>query len=259
MKHKLFLSLVVLGTSISGFGSTTFCSSLTTFQDYINAGSCIVPAQGGGSNYTLNSFTYLGVSLLTSGATPSDIDVTTSVGANGPSVAFTLDSAIGQTLLGNKEILFGFDITSGTPEIHFTDVNLAETSALTGLSTGLVAEEDCYGGALPTPTNLLSLGNGGLACLTGGITVGASVGNNLVLGAGNNANANVNLETNQGPVSSVDVLKEISLTGLAGGAQVNSVTQSFQTTVTPEPAAYLLCGCGLIGFALVRPRKAKKQ
>lgn len=258
MKRHFCLSMLMLGVSAAAWGSA--CTAGASLSSYISAGSCTF--SGSGQTYTLGSYTFLALGILANTATPADIDVTATVGPNGPTVTFTPDSAlqVSSGLASSATYLFGFDITSNASNIGFTSVNLGEHSALSGLgSLGLVAEEDCFGGALPLPqnVNILSLGSGGLACLGGGPSVGAS----LALTPLVNANANASIVFS-GVSSSVDVLKEISLTGVLGGsASVTGISQSFatQTTATPEPGAFFLGGCGLMVLALIRPRRKLKD
>lgn len=254
MKRYSCLSILMLGISAAAWGSP--CTAGTSLSSYISAGSCTF--SGSGQTYTLGSFTFLALGVLTDTATPADIDVTATVGANGPTVTFTPDSTlqVNSGLAATATYLFGFDITSNASNIGFSSVTLGEHSALSGLgSLGVVAEEDCYGGALPLPqnVNILSLGSGGLACLGGGPSVGTS----LALTPLVNANANASIQFS-GFSNSVDVLKEVSLTGVLGGsASVSGISQSFttQTATTPEPGAFFLGGCGLVLLALVRPRR----
>lgn len=258
MKRNLHLMILTLGISASVFGSSCFTSApLSSYL--VPSGSCTFA--GSGQSYTLDNFTFLAVGLLANTASASDITVTATIGANGPTVTFTPDSALqaNSGLASTVTYLFGFDITSTTNNIGFSSVNLNEHSSLSGLgSLGLVAEEDCYGGALPLPgaVNLLSLGSGGLACLGGGPSVGAS----LALTPLANANGNASIQFS-GFSQSVDVLKEVSLTGVLGGsATVSGVSQSFTTLeAVPEPATFFLGGCGLVLLALLRPRRKLKE
>jgi hypothetical protein len=139
---------------------------------------------------------------------------------------------------------------------------LSEQSSLSGLvgTTGTIAEEDCFGGLLPVPSsiNVASLGNGGLACLGGGVSAGASI----ALSPGIGVNANIGIPLNGPFTNSVDVLKEINLTAVGAllttaTASVSGIEQSFTTqgAATPEPGTLLLGGFGLIGFALVLRRR----
>jgi hypothetical protein len=247
MKFCLNLCLLTLGFSESAFGSACFTGA--TLQDYLSSGGCTIAA--GGHTYTVDQFTFLAVGVLATPSTPNEIKVTTSVGPNGPMVNFDV-SALAAGLVSAETYLFGFDIVADSPAIQFTGVNLSEKSALTGLSAGIAAEEDCSGGALPLPSkiNVLSLGSGGLACLGGGVSVGASIGlGSLVPGS---ADANVNIPINRFS-SSVDVLKELQLVAVAGSAQINNVGQAF--TVTPEPASFFFAGCGLLALGMLRKRK----
>lgn len=252
MKH-FGLCILTLGLASSAFGSA--CVQGGTFSSYITAGSCTFVANG--QTYTLDDFTFLSVKVLT-GEDASSFTLSESTTA--PTVTITPLAAAKITGIGSETLLLGFDITANTPSIGFTNVNLAEQSSLTGISTGTVAEEDCFGGLLPVPgsINVASLGNGGLACLNGGLSVGATVG----LSPGVNANANVNIPINGPFTNSVDVLKEISLTAI-GSASVSSITQSFATTTNvtgaPEPGSMFLGGCGLLGVALALRRRQRVQ
>jgi hypothetical protein len=260
------LCILALGISTSAFGSA--CVQGGTLASYATAGSCTFT--GSGQTYTLQDFTFLAVNLLTPGVGAGDFTLTESVGANGPSVMITPDgaTAISSILAGTETLLFGFDITSNNASIGFSAVNLSEQSALTspllGIgSTGLIAEEDCFGGALPAPNALLSLGSGGLACLGGGLSVGASI----ALAPGVGVNASVPIQLGSGFTNSVDVLKEINLTAVGniltltpGTAAITGIGQSFTTqnaATAPEPGSFFLGGCGLVGVAMALRRKAK--
>jgi hypothetical protein len=174
-----------------------------------------------------------------------------SVGAGGPVVTITPDgnTAINPGLAATETIMLGFDITTNDAGIGFSGVDLSTVSSLSGLVTSAtVAEEDCFGGLLPGPSNLLSLGNGGLACTPGGLSVGASV----ALTPGVNVDASVPIPLIGAPVQSVDVLKEINLVAALGGSvSISSIGQSFATesngAAAPEPGSFLLGGFGLLG------------
>jgi hypothetical protein len=251
---NIALCILTLGISTSAFGAA--CTQGATLTSYISTGACSFT--GNGQTYTLGDYTFLAINVLAHGATTDDFSLSESVGANGPSVTITPDGNIAAGILSTETILLGFDITSPDANIGFSGVDLNVNSTLTGVvSTGIVAEEDCFGGALPAPNALLSLGSGGLACLGGGLSVGASAALNLGVGV----NASVPIPLFGAPTSSVDVLKEINLTTVLGSATINTIGQSFTTastgTATPEPGSFFLGGCGLLGFALVLRRKVK--
>lgn len=262
---QLAISIATLAMASSAFGSA--CYQGATLSSYEAAGSCTFAANG--NSYTLQDFTFLAVSVLTEGAGAGDFTVTESSGANGPIVTITPDGslAISTHLLATETFLFGFDITSNNDSIGFSDVSLSEQSALSGLigTSGTIAEEDCFGGALPLPgdVNIASLGSGGLACLGGGVSVGASIG----LTPGVNANATVGIPINGPFTNSVDVLKEINLTAVGAlltdaTASVADISQGFTTVgaPTPEPGTFymLLGGCGLIGISLAQRKRGRR-
>jgi hypothetical protein len=259
MKNYLNLAILTLGFSASAFATTSFCSSLTTFQDYISAGSCWVdPAK----NYTVGDFTYVAVGVLSGVASASDINVTATVGAFGPTLDFAPDSGFKVTaglVTADAAYLFGFDLVSADTNIGFSSVTLSETDNVSLLSTANVLEADCYGGALVGKNTILSLGGGGLLCTTGGVAVGA----NLAATALTSTNLSASIAFS-GFANSVDVLKEVSLVSLGVGpiipgfASVSDIGQSFVTenaqvgAATPEPASYFLGGCGLILVSLAK-------
>ncbi len=253
------LCILTLGMAASAFGSACFQGA--TLAAYETQGSCSFTS--GGNSYTLQDFTFLAVSVLTSGGDASDFTLTESTGANGPIVTVGIDPSldISTILLATETFLVGFDIVSNNASIGFSNVNLSEQSSLSGLigTSGIIAEEDCFGGALPTPSNvnIASLGSGGLACLGGGVSVGASVG----LAPGVNASASVGIPINGPFTNSVDVLKEINLAAIGAlltpaTASVSDISQGF-TTDTPEPGSFymLLAGCGLFAIAFARRRR----
>lgn len=262
-----------LGLASSAFGAA--CVSGQSLQTFINNTSCTF---GASNQYTLQDLTFvnpvlqtgspllsIGVNLLNQvnlGVAASDFTLTLGGTAGNPTVTLNPDSNVGvNSILGTELILFGFDITSNTPSIGFNNVNLT-SAALTGLAAvGSIDEEDCYGGLLPVPSglNLASLGNGGLACLDGTLAVGSSDGVKVAdIGAG--ANVNIALPLGSPVTTSVDVLKEIQLTDLLGGASVASVTQGFSTAnaPVPEPASIFFTGCGLLSLGIFTRRRAKR-
>jgi hypothetical protein len=204
------------------------------------------------------------VSLLTPAISAADFGISESAGLNGPTVTITPDAAtdLSTNILATETILIGFDIVASNPSIKFNNVNLGETTTLTGPlgTTGTIAEQDCFGGLLPV--NVLSLGNGGLACTPGGLSVGAS----LALAQGIGVNANIGIPVVGLPTSSVDVLKEINLTASGvlfntATASVSSITQGFSTVggpaSAPEPGSLFLGGLGLLGVALGLRRRER--
>jgi hypothetical protein len=266
---KLTLCILTLGLASHAFGSA--CVQGGSFSSYQTAGSCTFTANG--NSYTLQDLTFLSVAVLTPGVGASDFSITESAGTGGPKVTITPDSniAISSILAATETFLFGFDITSNNSSIGFTNVNLSEQSSLSSPvplvgATGLVAEEDCFGGALPLPgsVNIASLGSGGLACLNGGVSVGASI----ALGQGGvGANASIGIPINGPFTNSVDVLKELNLTAVGlvitpGTASVSSIGQTFTTntgSAAPEPGSFLLGGCGLLGVALILRYRTKSK
>jgi PEP-CTERM motif len=252
MKYGLSVCLLALG-SASAYASA--CTSGATLASLITTGSCTF--SGSGQTYTLNNLTFVALGVLAQTSTASDITVTESIGPTGPSINFTPDTKLDALsgLASSLTYLFGFDLVSNQTNIGFSAVNLSEQSNLSGLvSVGAVAEQDCYGGLLPV--GLLSLGDGGLVCLGGGLSVGASLALTPAVGA----NASVPIQFT-GFSNSVDVLKEIDLTSALGGsASVTGIGQSFTTinqSAVPEPTTMFLGGCGLIGLAFFRRRRAQ--
>jgi hypothetical protein len=262
MKLIVF-GILALGIASSAFGSA--CVQGGTFSSYEAAGSCTFTANG--TTYTLQDFTFLSVAVLTPGVGAGDFTLSESAGVNGPVVTITPDANtdINTIVAATETFLFGFDITSNDPTIGFSNVNLSEQSSLSSPvpiagATGIVAEEDCYGGLLPAPNALLSLGSGGLACLGGGLSVGSSIA--LTPGGNTNTTVGIGLPLGAPFTNSVDVLKELNLTAVGalvtdGTASVSSIGQAFTTgAATPEPGSFFLGGCGLIGVALALRRRA---
>lgn len=261
MKH-FGLCILTLGFAAFTYGSPSSCSAFTNFQQYINANSCTFTS--GGQSYTLQDFTFANVSLLTPAISAADFGVSESAGANGPTVTLTPDALtdLSTNVLSTETILIGFDIVSNSASINFSAVNLGQTSSLSGPigTTGTIAEQDCFGGLLPV--NLVSLGNGGLACTSGGLSIGAS----LALAQGIGLTTSVPIQFSGTPTSAVDVLKEINLTasGLltqTATASVSSITQGFSavgpSANAPEPGSLFLGGVGLLGVALGLRRKER--
>jgi len=253
MKRNLTLSVLWLGISAFAAASPSYCSA--ALSTYLSGGSCTF---GG---FTISDFTFVGVDVLGNPLSAGDINVSTTIGPNGPTVTFTPDSAFSVSLLGTETYLFGFDLTSNTANIDFSNVNLDAQGSLSGrgilnaTTTATVAEQDCYGGVIVGKENILSLGNGGLACLGGGLSTGVGV----ALGLGADVDASAGLQFS-GTSASVDVLKEVALTTVLGGtASISEVDQAFTTTggvqqgsTAPEPASFFLGGCGLILIAVGR-------
>jgi hypothetical protein len=253
---KLTLCIIALGFGSYAFGDACVSGNTLAFYQGQTGGSCTF--SGNGQTYTLGDYSFLAVNVLSAGATTSDFTLQESVGAGGPVVTITPNADLAISgIAATETILLGFDITSGSPDINFSGVNLSTTSSVSGLvTTADVLEEDCYGGLLPGPA-LLSLGSGGLACLGGGIAAGGDV----ALTPGLNVGLSVPIPLVGLPTASVDVLKEINLVTVLGSASVSSIGQSFSTVNTgstaPEPGsgAFLLGGCGLMALALMLRRK----
>jgi hypothetical protein len=246
MKRRLNLLILSLGISACAVAGPSFCTA--ELSTYLGGSTCTF---GG---YTISDFTFVGLDVLGNPLNADHLTVSTSIGANGPTVTFTPDSTLSVSVLGVETYLFGFDLTSNVSNIDFASVNLDAQGSLSGVglgkltTTGTVAEQDCYGGLIAGKENIVSLGNGGLACLGGGLSTGVGVG----LALGTNVDANANLQFS-GTSASVDVLKEVVLTTVLGGtASISSINQSFTTTVAPEPASFFLGGCGLILLAVGR-------
>jgi hypothetical protein len=263
MKRYLNLFILTLAVSATAAASNTFCTA--ALSTYVGGGSCTF---GG---FTINDFTFVGVDVLGNSLAPKDITVSTSIDSSGnPTVTFTPDSAFAVSILGVETYLFGFDLTSNTANIDFSKVNLDAQGSVHGVgllgatTTATVAEQDCYGGAIIGKENIVSLGNGGLACLGGGLSAGVGV----ALGLGANVDASAGLEFS-GTSASVDVLKEVVLTTVLGGsASISGIEQAFTITggaqtnsgAVPEPGSFFLGGCGLILVALGRLQwKIKRQ
>jgi hypothetical protein len=246
------LCILTLGIASSAFG--TACVSGDTLTQYIAQGSCSFTANG--QSYTLTDFTFVNVTLLLAATTDEGaFTLSESSGANGPNVSITQTGAI-SGLVGTETDYIGFDIISQNPSIGFSNVNLANTTTGSGISLGVLAEEDCYGGLLPVPsrTNLLSLGSGGLTCLGGGLSTGASIATPIA-----GANVNIGIPLGYPFTNSVDVLKELNLTEVLGSSgQV--ITQGFTTDAAPapEPGSFFLGGCGLLGVALALRRRVSR-
>lgn len=248
MIKQFALCFLTLGIASSTYGSTCVSGTLSS---YISQGSCTV------GTYTFNNFLYLAVNVLSPGVDAKDITVNATVGPNGPNVTFTPDAALQATgIVSAAEYVLGFEVTSTNPTIGFSGVNLSETGSVTGLSTAAVAELDCYGGLLQLPNPITGIV--GLGCLNSGIATGANVA--LPLGVTGTVNADIEFQKFS---TTVDVLKDVTLAGILGGASVTGIGQQFSTgvagTAVPEPTSLFLGGCGLIGLALVRRRRLKPQ
>jgi hypothetical protein len=248
MIKQLALCFLTLGIASSAYGSACVSGTLSS---YITQGSCTV------GSYTFNNFLFLAVNVLSPGVDAKDITVNATFNATGPNVTFTPDALLQATgVVSVADYILGFEVTSTNPSIGFSGVNLSETGSVTGLSTAAIAELDCYGGLLQLPNPITGIV--GLGCLSGGVAVGGNV--SLPLGTTGTVNANIEF---QKFTTTVDVLKDITLAGVLGGASVTGIGQQFSTgaagTTVPEPTSLFLGGCGLIGLALVGRRKLKPQ
>ncbi|MBI4908250.1 MAG: hypothetical protein HY820_31780 [Acidobacteria bacterium] len=241
MKMKTITLLGLLSSAMAAYG-TPACTNntLAFYQANYNSG-CLI-----GTDYVASNFSYLTVGVLSTPVTPSDIQVTPSLGVNGPNLGFGATWSANGVGLSESAILFQMDVVAGAP-FAFNGVTLGATGSVSGLIAGAsVTEVDCLGGLL----NVRSLPYTGLAsvgCLGGGIEAGTSLA--LSPGIGVSAQAQVVFS----PIAfHVDVLKNIAVTGVLGSASVTSVSQAFSTesasNPVPEPstALFLCFGLGAI-------------
>ena len=240
MNKFVINGIVIFALGAPLFATPACTSNTVAFYESLGSTGC----QEG--NYVLSNFDYLlSANVLSTPVTASQIQVNPGLGANGPTLDFAATfTASGVASVGDVALVFNISALSGSG-IEFRSVDLSTTGSRTAFSTAAVAEVDCLGGLL----NVRSVpytGLGGVACLGGGVAASA----NALLPAGTGVNAFVNIPLAP-EVQTIDVIKDITLTAVAGTATIIDIGQSFNTVqATPEPMTFLLAGLTLavIGF-----------
>lgn len=244
--HFLVLfAAMQLGTAVYAAPSCVN-GTLSFYQSTYGSSGCMI-----GDDYLVRDFSYLTASVFANPVTPSEINITPTLGAGGPDLQFSANWRV--SLLGVSEaaLIFAIDAVGGSPFV-FDGVELNVTGSRAGLSAASVTEVNCLGGLL----NIRALpytGLGSVACLGGGPELQTIA----ALPAGTNVNATGQVVFSP-TATTVDVVKNIALAGVLGSASVTSIGQSFSTVDTgsdvPEPVTSLTAGLSLLAIGLYRRR-----
>jgi hypothetical protein len=208
-----------------------------------------------GPNFRFRDFGAIIVDAVVLGDLPSDAEIiiTPTLGPMGPALTFTPGAGTSWDaggLLGTYTGIFGFTVESINPFWNFLGSGLSATGDASGLAVATIAEVQCLGGVfngfgLPLP-----------ACLGGGVT--ANLAANLTGALG----AEVDAAIVYAPVTEIDVIKVLDVTGtFLGTARIDSFTESFtaqDSTPVPEPTTVSLLGGSLLAIAWFHRRKAQK-
>ena len=245
MKNKWFIlcAAVLQMAAVADAAPSCVNGTLSFYQSTYGSSGCMI-----GSDYLVRDFSYLTASAFATPVTPSNINVTPTLGAGGPELLFSANWQVSFLGLSESAILFAIDAVGNTPFV-FDGVQLNVTGSRSGLvSAPSVTEVNCLGGLL----NIRSLpytGLGGVACLGGGPELQTTAA--LPLGTNVNASGHVVFSPT---ANTVDVVKNIALTGVLGSASVTSIGQVFGTVdaEVPEPITMLTAGLSLVGIGLLR-------
>lgn len=229
MMKRLSVIFALLAIPIAGFASA--CPT-TTYDQIISGGDCSI------ADKTFGSWSFL--SSATGGSVKVDAgDVAYSplTAANNPGVLFSFGFGVGSNQVQDET--FSFTVTVPIGNAPITDLHLLMLGAgFTGTGSASIAETACLGDlfangcANGTVVQLTTFDNSTLVKLTDSITFA--------------------------PVTLVDVVKDLELTGGPNGtAVVSAVENQFSegSTTTPEPGTLGLLGIGVVGLGAILRRR----
>ncbi len=179
-------------------------------------------------------------------ATPSafsGITVTPTGGATDPGFNFDASfQASTASLISVSSVTFTVAYTATSPVDEFflsTDLFLTNPS-VAGLGLITAAEALCLDGSFTSPLN---------PGLCSGAGLNTALASNIT-----NANLNSTVTFDTGPVSTLGVIKQITLTsGLGGSASTDALNNGFAATV-PESSTWTLAAIPLLMLGFVRRR-----
>jgi len=257
--------LMLFGTAYA----STICptASLSTYVNGTNS-----PCMIGSNTFTFGpTLSYEGLSLgAATPPTPNQITVLPGGGSGDPSLSFTGSFAVGP-VVGSETNVFHFTVQSGGGPITSTQLSILDPSVQAGeLGVGALAGTElvCLGGtftSLPTGVlgNLANLGKYGCS----GVSVQSAIvgqGDALSLaGLGATVGTQATLTFTTKPTF-LDVLKIQTLNaGVTATVADGGLKDSFgisNSSVTPEPASFGLCGAAMALLAgLVRSKQGKAR
>jgi hypothetical protein len=228
---KPFLACVILLGAAMGLQATPVCptttaSSTATFAELESLGSCTI------GDKTFSDFTY---SDSATGATPVPAgDVTVTTIDNGTSaIGFLFGVSLTATAGQTNDIGIGYTVDG--PDITDASVTMAGLAAGSGAADS-IAETICPGSAIAGCTSSLPLS-------TYNIVGGPSQTSDTVTFA---------------PVSTLGVLKDVSVVGGSGLASISLFTDTVSQSAVPEPGFYGVLAGG-VGAVLMFARRRKKS
>ena len=236
MKNFFLVSLLLVGSCAVSQAAPCVAGSLFSYAALGSTG-CEVSAVNF-SYFDLLVSTVVNANNITS----ADITVTPTSGVNGPNLDFSANWAANSGLASSYTATLVFRAQSTAP-LYLTGSNLATDVAHVGaLGVATVAEVNCLGGLL----------GGGSACLAGGVTANGVATSSLATTQLSAAITPFNF-----PVTMIDVIKNITLTGgIGSNASLGHITEGFttetQAQATPEPSTMILLSSAVIALACFR-------
>jgi hypothetical protein len=231
MKTKLLVVFALLAVPITVLASP--CPT-TTYDQIISGGACTI------ADKTFGNWFY--TSSATGGATKvnaGDIAFTPLPTANNPGVLFSFGFGVGPNQVQDET--FAFTVTVPTGKAPITDLHLLMLGAgFTGTGSASIAESACLG-------DLFSDG-----CAHGTVISLTTFDNSTQTKLSDTATF--------APVTVIDVIKDLELTGGTDGtAVVSAVENHFSEGQTPEPGTLGLVGVGVVSLGVILRRRLQNR
>lgn len=234
----LFLSFAFLVAQGTAHAATSFCGS-AGLDVYTSSGfTCNI------GDKTFSDFAAILTSVNASPGAESSILVIPGGTSTDPSFSFVGSfSASGAAASETLTILYTATAPVGST---FTGNSLSLTGAsVTGLAAITASEALCLGGSFTSPTLPL-------VC-SSGVTVNSTLTADIT-----NGNLGATINYNFSPVTTLGVVKKITLTGALGGTASASALNNVLAATVPEPSTWIMTLAGIVLLAMSRLRRANR-